>query len=81
MADASISFITLSAIILIILGILLIVAWKRKKEPPISPFSMPGMVFVILGIVFGSDRLTGYSFLGIGVILSVYDVVKNRKKK
>jgi len=81
MADVSVLFMVLSVIILIIIGILLIVAWKQKKEHRISPLAMLGMVFVILGIVFGSDRLIGYSFLGIGVILSVFDIVKNRTKK
>jgi len=81
MADASILFIVLSLIILVIIGILLIIAWKKKKEQHLSPLSLMGMVFIILGIVFGSDRLIGYSFLGAGVIVSVFDVVKNRKKK
>jgi len=81
MADASVLFLVLSVIILLIIGILLIVAWKKKKEQRLSPLAMLGMVFVILGIVFGSDRLIGYSFLGIGVILSVFDILKNRRKK
>jgi uncharacterized membrane protein YqjE len=81
MADTSVLFIVLSVIILVIIGILLIIAWKKKKEYRPSPLSMLGMVFVILGSVFGSDRLIGYSFFGIGVLLSVVDVVKNRKKK
>jgi hypothetical protein len=81
MVDASVLFIVLSVIILIIIGILLIIAWKKKKEKRISPLAMLGIVFVILGTVFGSDRLIGYSFLGIGVIISVFDIVKNRKKE
>ena len=40
-----------------------------------------GMVFIILDIVFGSDHLIGYSFLGTGIVLAVYDAVKNRNKK
>jgi len=81
MADASVLFMVLSVIILIIIGILFIVTWKKKKEQQISPLAILGIVFVILGIVFGSDRLIGYAFLGIGVILSVFDLVTNRKKK
>jgi hypothetical protein len=81
MADASVLFMVLSVIILLIIGILLIIAWKKKKEQRITPLAMLGIVFVILGIVFGSDRLIGYLFLGIGIILSVFDIVKNRIKK
>jgi len=81
MADASLPFIVLSVIILIIIGVLFIIAWKKKKEQQFSPFAIMGMLFIILGIVFGSDRLIGYSFLGVGVIVSVFDVVKNLKRK
>ncbi len=81
MADASLPFIALSVIILISIGVLLIIARKKKTEPQLSSFAMLGMAFIILGIVFGSDRLIGYFFLGAGVIVAVFDLVKNRKKK
>jgi len=43
---------------------------------------MLAMSLVVLGIIFGSDnRLIGYSFFGAGVILSVIDIIKNRKTK
>ena len=42
---------------------------------------MPGILLIILGIVLGSDRLIGYAFLGAGVIIAIFDAVKNRQKK
>jgi len=38
---------------------------------------------VVLGIVFGSDRLIGYSFIGAGMLLSIImiKVKKDVKKK
>jgi len=81
MADASLTFIALSLIILGIIGILLMIARKKRTEQQLSPLSLMAMVFIILGIVFGSDRLIGYSFLGAGVIVAVFDAVKNRKRK
>ena len=81
MADASLTFIALSLIILGIIGILLMIARKKRTEQQLSPMSLMAMVFIILGIVFGSDRLIGYSFLGAGVIVAVFDAVKNRKRK
>ena len=42
---------------------------------------MLGMSLVVLGIIFGDDRLIGYSFIGAGVLLSVIDIIKNLKKK
>jgi cytochrome c biogenesis factor len=81
MADWSIPFIAFSLIILVVIGILLIIARKRGTGQQVSPYAMLGMLFIILGIVFGSDRLIGYAFLGAGVLIAVFDVVKNRQKK
>ncbi len=81
MADSSLLFIVVSVVILFIIGLLLVIGWKKKTGQPHSPLSMVGMVLVILGIVFGSDHLIGYSFLGAGVLVAAFDLVKNRKKK
>ncbi len=39
-----------------------------------------GSSLVVLGIVFGTDRLIGYSFTGAGVLLSIISVIKSRRK-
>ena len=39
-----------------------------------------GSTFVVLGIVFGTDRLIGYSFIGVGVLLSVIGAMNAYKK-
>jgi predicted Kef-type K+ transport protein len=40
-----------------------------------------GGTLVVLGIVFGEDRLIGYSFIGVGILLSVVSVIKSRTKE
>ena len=44
-------------------------------------FTALGSTLVILGIVFGEDRLIGYSFIGVGIVLSVISVFKSRRKE
>ena len=39
-----------------------------------------GSTLVVLGIIFGEDRLIGYSFIGVGVMLSVISMIKSRRK-
>ena len=39
-----------------------------------------GGTLVVLGIIFGEDRLVGYSFFGVGILLSVVSVFKSRRK-
>ena len=46
----------------------------RRQE-----FATLGSTLVILGIVFGQDRLIGYSFIGAGALLSIISAVKSRK--
>jgi hypothetical protein len=40
-----------------------------------------GGTLVVLGIIFSEDRLIGYSFIGIGILLSVVSVFKSRRKE
>ncbi len=40
-----------------------------------------GSSLVVLGIMFGTDRLIGYSFIGAGVLLSIVSVIKSRRKE
>jgi predicted Kef-type K+ transport protein len=40
-----------------------------------------GGTLVVLGITFGEDRLIGYAFFGVGILLSVISVFKARRKE
>jgi len=39
-----------------------------------------GTALLFLGIVFSENQLVGYSFIGIGVLLSIISAFKLRKK-
>ena len=39
-----------------------------------------GSTLVVLGIVFGSDRLIAYSFFGAGTLLSIISGIKAKKE-
>jgi hypothetical protein len=54
---------------------------QNRTEQDVSPQTMLGILLIILGIVSGSDRFIGYAFLGAGVIIAIFDAVKNRQKK
>jgi hypothetical protein len=71
------------AISLIVLGIIALVAIytgksKRPKHP--SKLAMVALLLVISGIVFGENRLLGYSLIGAGVLLSILDILRNLKR-
>jgi hypothetical protein len=43
-------------------------------------FATLGSTLVVLGIVFGEDRLIGHCSIGAGVLLSIISLVKSREK-
>jgi hypothetical protein len=74
-------WIAISIIALVVIVVLLLIS-RRKRKQILNPSNLLvlGMSLVVLGIIFGDDRLIGYSFIGVGVLLSVIDAIRNRKQ-
>ena len=53
---------------------------NRKRQKEISKLGAFAFLLVLLGMFFGENKLVGYSFIGIGVILCVIDITKGLKK-
>lgn len=81
MINASVIYIMLSLIILAIILILEIFTLKKKKLKKSSKLATSAMTLIVLGIIFGEDRLIGYSLIGVGILLSIIDLIKNLKRK
>ena len=74
------SYIALSLVALIIIAALVFFSGRGMKRGRITPLEGIAFAFVIAGIVFGDERLIGYSLIGIGVALAVADALLTRKK-
>ena len=74
--DTSQGYILISIIVLAIIAIVLALRRKKEQKPP-SKLAMFAMSLVVLGIIFGDNRLIGYSFMGAGIILAIIDIIKN----
>ena len=74
-------WIAISIIALVVIVVLLLIS-RRKGKQLLNPSNLLifGMSCVVLGIIFGDDRVIGYSFIGVGVLLSVIDAIRNRKQ-
>jgi hypothetical protein len=59
-----------------------VILLRRKKERAKgdSGILTLGLVLVALGIIFGDDPLIGYSFIGVGVLLSIITAIRSRTK-
>ncbi len=74
--NASQIYIATSVVVLALIAILVFFAGKNKKEKKLSKLAGLSFAFIIAGIVFGEDRLLGYSLMGFGVILAIIDIIK-----
>ena len=73
-------YIIIAIVVLAIIALPVFFVKKDKKAKKITPLAGLAFGFIIAGIVFGEDRLIGYGLMGIGVILAVIDIMKERKK-
>jgi len=55
----------------------------RKKERAREDYALLalGPTLIVLGIIFGDDPLIGYSFIGVGVLLSIISAIRSRSKR
>lgn len=75
-------YVFVAIVVLAIIGLLITFNPRHKKEKKsISPLSAIAFACVIAGIVFGNNRIVGYSFFGAGIILAIVDMVKKSQKK
>ena len=60
-----------------------VILLTRKKEGSKEDYALLalGPTLVVLGIMFGDDLLIGYSFIGVGVLLSIISAIKSRSKR
>jgi hypothetical protein len=72
-------WIAISIVALVVIAVLLL-RGRGKQYPKPSNLAVLGMSLVVLGIIFGDSRIVGYSFIGVGVLLSVIDAVRNSKE-
>jgi LPXTG-motif cell wall-anchored protein len=53
----------------------------KDEKTKRTEFITLGSTLVILGIIFGEDQLISYSFIGVGVLLSIISVIKSKRKR
>jgi hypothetical protein len=71
-------YIAIAIIVLAVIALIVFV-YKGKTRKRLTPLASLAFAFVLAGIIFGEDRLIGYSLMGIGFILAIIDaVIKSR---
>lgn len=73
-------YIVISIIVLAIIASLLFFVNKNKKDKKLTPLASYAFAFVLAGIIFGDNKLLGYTLMGTGVILAIIDMIDTYKK-
>ncbi|MHC4203058.1 MAG: hypothetical protein ACYSTT_00290 [Planctomycetota bacterium] len=74
-------YIAISIAVLAVIALLFILTGKSRKQKRLTPLAGIAFGFILAGIVFGENRLIGYSLMGVGVIIAVIDMFKGFKSK
>jgi hypothetical protein len=73
--------VALSLVLLLVIAVLLLMVARRGRWERLSPLAGLAFAFVIAGIVFGDDRLIGYSLIAIGLALAIADIVRRTRQR
>lgn len=74
-------WIAISVAALAVVAILVYFVGRNRGENRLTPLAGLAFGFVLAGLMFGDDRLIGYSLLGVGVVLAVVDMVNRSRSK
>lgn len=73
-------YVAVAIVVLMVIALLVFFVRKNRKENSLTPLAGLAFGFVLAGILFAEDRLIGYSLMGVGVLLAVVDIFRNRNK-
>jgi len=73
-------YIAVAIVVLMILALLVFVFSKNRKVTRLTPLASLAFGFILAGILFGDNRSIGYSLMGIGALLAIVDIFRNRNK-
>jgi hypothetical protein len=78
--DISQMYIVVAVLVLAVIATLVFVVRKRGRQKRLTPLAGIALAFVLAGILFGDNWLVGYGLMGVGVLLAVLDIFRNRNK-
>jgi lipopolysaccharide export LptBFGC system permease protein LptF len=74
------TYIAIAIVVLMVIALLVFLTSKNRKEMRLSPLASLAFGFILAGILFADNGLVGYGLIGVGVLLAVLDIFRNRNK-
>ncbi len=69
----------LASALIVLAMIVLLIFWVRRREYRVTPLISLAFALVVAGILFGHDRLVGYSLMAVGVVLALIEWLRRKK--
>jgi hypothetical protein len=80
MSQFQFPFILIACAALLIIFAVVFLLGKPKEKKRLTPLASLAFAFIIAGIIFGENKIFGYSLMALGVILAICDaILKSRK--
>jgi len=73
-------YIAISIILLAIVAIIASFKSRNYNQRRLTPLAGIAFGFVLSGVIFGDNRFVGYGLMGVGIVLSVIDLVIKRRE-
>lgn len=74
-------YIAMAIVVLMIIALLVFFVSRNRKETRLTPLASLAFGFILAGILFGDNRSIGYSLMGVGVLLAIVDIFRNRNRR
>lgn len=79
--DASQVYITVSILVLLVVGAIVFLVRGRFRKENFTPLAGLAFIFILVGIVFdGMNLWFSYGLMGVGIILAIIDMVFRGRK-
>jgi hypothetical protein len=77
--SAEAAYVAIAVGVLAILAVLLLVVGRGGGTRRLTPLAGLSLACVVCGIVFGEERVVGYAFFAVGILLAVVDALRRTR--
>tara|TARA_Y100000310_G_scaffold221959_1_gene223572 strand:- start:3332 stop:3571 length:240 start_codon:yes stop_codon:yes gene_type:complete len=78
--ESSQIYILISIVVILVIAVVLFFVRRDKIKRKLTPLAGLAFGFILAGILFGDNRLVGYSLMGVGVLIAIVDMIRRLGK-
>jgi asparagine N-glycosylation enzyme membrane subunit Stt3 len=79
--NASSIYVIISLVVLAVIASIVFFVGKKKEKKRFTVLAGIAFTFILAGINSGEQRIWGYSFIGIGLVFAIIDIVLKLRRE